>query len=155
MYFSKKKFLSVSRISRPPVWYLPYQMLPTFFFFLWNSLILALLSYHLHVIEDGLRLRDVKCLVQSHPTGKWQNRHLKPKLPCLVKPRLPHGTLLSPERFSPKEKLRPENLWVDDLIHTALLSESGLQKLDRIPWTEEPDSLQSMQLQRVGHDWET
>ena len=25
----------------------------------------------------------------------------------------------------------------------------------RIPWTEEPDGLQSMQLQRVGHDWAT
>ena len=25
----------------------------------------------------------------------------------------------------------------------------------RIPQTEEPDSLQSMGLQRVGHDWET
>ena len=23
----------------------------------------------------------------------------------------------------------------------------------RIPWTEEPDGLQSMVLQRVGHDW--
>ena len=25
----------------------------------------------------------------------------------------------------------------------------------RIPWTEEPDRLQSMGLQRVGHDWGT
>ena len=25
----------------------------------------------------------------------------------------------------------------------------------RIPWTEEPNGLQSMGLQRVGHDWET
>ena len=25
----------------------------------------------------------------------------------------------------------------------------------RIPWTEEPDGLQSMGLQRVGHDWST
>ena len=24
-----------------------------------------------------------------------------------------------------------------------------------IPWTEEPDRLQSMQSQRVGHDWTT
>ena len=23
----------------------------------------------------------------------------------------------------------------------------------RIPWTEEPDRIQSMRLQRVGHDW--
>ena len=25
----------------------------------------------------------------------------------------------------------------------------------RIPWTEEPDRLQSMESQRVGHDWAT
>ena len=25
----------------------------------------------------------------------------------------------------------------------------------KIPWTEEPDGLQSMGLQRVGHDWAT
>ena len=25
----------------------------------------------------------------------------------------------------------------------------------KIPWTEEPDRLQSMGSQRVGHDWET
>ena len=25
----------------------------------------------------------------------------------------------------------------------------------RIPWTEEPDRIQSMRLQRVGHDWVT
>ena len=25
----------------------------------------------------------------------------------------------------------------------------------RIPWTEEPGGLQSMELQRVGHDWTT
>ena len=25
----------------------------------------------------------------------------------------------------------------------------------RIPWTEEPGELQSMELQRVGHDWVT
>ena len=25
----------------------------------------------------------------------------------------------------------------------------------KIPWTEEPSRLQSMGLQRVGHDWET
>ena len=25
----------------------------------------------------------------------------------------------------------------------------------RIPWTEEPDGLQSIGSQRVGHDWET
>ena len=47
-------------------------------------------------------------------------------------------------------------------MHTG--QEDALEKEDkenssilawRIPWTEEPDGLQSMGLQRVGHDWAT
>ena len=33
-------------------------------------------------------------------------------------------------------------------LHTSILAW-------KIPWAEEPGGLQSMQLQRVGHNWET
>ena len=41
-----------------------------------------------------------------------------------------------------------ESLEKEMAIHSSILAW-------RIPWTEEPDELQSMELQRVGNKWET
>ena len=43
--------------------------------------------------------------------------------------------------------------WKDPLEKEMAIHSSTLAW--KIPWTEEPDSLQSMGSQRVGHDWET
>ena len=39
--------------------------------------------------------------------------------------------------------------WLDGIIDSM---DMNLSKLWRVPWTEEPCALQSMGLQRVGHD---
>ena len=82
--------------------------------------------------------------LESGKTGIWNQNYLaRWRLDSYIAPCCPL------ERFSPKGKSGPEGLWEADLIHIALLSESGLQKPDRTPWTEEPGSLQSTQSQRV------
>ena len=42
----------------------------------------------------------------------------------------------------------------EDRLEKAMASPSSTL-VWKIPWTEEPGSLQSMGLQRVGHDWAT
>ena len=47
------------------------------------------------------------------------------------------------------------NLWVRKTpLEKGLATHSSIF-VWRIPWREQPDQLQSMGLQRVGHDWET
>ena len=55
-----------------------------------------------------------------------------------------------------------KNLSAVQEIQVQFLSLEALEKgmatcssilAGKIPWTEEPDGLQSMGLQRVGHDW--
>ena len=52
-----------------------------------------------------------------------------------------------------------QNIWVlslgwDDPLEKEMATHSSIL-VWRIPWTEEPGGLQSMGLQRVGHDWAT
>ena len=42
----------------------------------------------------------------------------------------------------------------DDPLEEGMATNSSVPAW-RIPWTEKPDGLQSMGLQRVGHDWAT
>ena len=42
----------------------------------------------------------------------------------------------------------------EDPLEKEMATHSSILALD-IPWTEKPDGLQSMGLQRVGHDWAT
>ena len=42
----------------------------------------------------------------------------------------------------------------EDLLEKGMFTHSSILAW-RIPWTEEPGGLQSMQLQRVGHDLAT
>ena len=39
----------------------------------------------------------------------------------------------------------------EDLLEEVMATHSSIPAR-RVPWTEEPDGLQSMRLQRVGHD---
>ena len=46
------------------------------------------------------------------------------------------------------------SLGQEDTLEKGLATYSSILAL-RIQWTEEPDGLQSMGPQKVGHDWET
>ena len=45
----------------------------------------------------------------------------------------------------------------DDLLEKEMATHASILAWNilKIPWTEEPDRLQSMRLQRVGHNWAT
>ena len=47
-----------------------------------------------------------------------------------------------------------QTLSQEDPLEKGMATHSNLLAW-RIPWTEEPDGLQSMRSQRVGHDWAT
>ena len=47
-----------------------------------------------------------------------------------------------------------QSLGLDDPLEKGMATHSTILTW-RIPWTEEPDRIQSMWLQRVGHDWTT
>ena len=49
---------------------------------------------------------------------------------------------------------RVQSLGWEDLLEKAMATHSSILAW-KIPWTEEPGRLQSMGLQRVGHDWAT
>ena len=46
------------------------------------------------------------------------------------------------------------SLGQEDPLEKGMVTHSSILA-SRIPWTEEPGGLQSMGLQRVGHDWAT
>ena len=55
-----------------------------------------------------------------------------------------------------KNPLATQKTWVhslgrEDLLEKEMATQSSILALE-IPWTEEPGELQSMGLQRVGHD---
>ena len=49
-------------------------------------------------------------------------------------------------------KMQVPSLGLEDPLEKEMATHSSILAW-RIPWTEEPDGLQSMGLQRVGHDW--
>ena len=49
------------------------------------------------------------------------------------------------------KEIRFDSLSWDDPLEKGMATHSNILAW-RIPWTEEPGELQSMQLQRVGHD---
>ena len=52
------------------------------------------------------------------------------------------------------QETRVWSLGQEDPLEKGMATHSSILAW-RIPWTEEPGGLQSMGLQRVGHDWET
>ena len=52
------------------------------------------------------------------------------------------------------QKTRVRSLGQEDPLEKEMASHSSILAWE-IPWTEEPGGLQSMRLQRVGHDWAT
>ena len=52
------------------------------------------------------------------------------------------------------QKTRVQSLGWEDPLEKGMAIHSSILAW-RIPWTEEPDGLRSMGLQRVGHDWAT
>ena len=52
------------------------------------------------------------------------------------------------------QETRVQSLGWDDPLEKEMATHSSVLAW-RIPWTEEPDGLQSMGLQRVGHNWAT
>ena len=47
-----------------------------------------------------------------------------------------------------------QSLGQEDLLEKEMATHSNILAWE-IPWTEEPGGLQSMKMQRVGHDWVT
>ena len=56
-----------------------------------------------------------------------------------------------PEMQKMQEMPRVQSLDQEDLLEEGMATHSSILAW-RIPWTEEPDGLQSMGSQRVGHD---
>ena len=52
------------------------------------------------------------------------------------------------------QETRVQSLGWEDPLEKGMTTHSSILAW-RIPWTQEPDGLQSMSLQRVGHDWAT
>ena len=52
------------------------------------------------------------------------------------------------------QKTRVQSLVWEDLLEKGIATHSNILAW-RIPWTEEPGGLQSMESQRVGHNWAT
>ena len=52
------------------------------------------------------------------------------------------------------QETRVQSLGWEDPLEKGMVTHSSILAW-RIPWTEEPGELQSMGLQRVGHDWAT
>ena len=50
-----------------------------------------------------------------------------------------------------KQKMRVQSLGWEDALEEEMVTHSSILAW-KIPWTEEPDGLQSMGLQRVRHD---
>ena len=53
-----------------------------------------------------------------------------------------------------KQETQVWSLDQEDPLEKVMVTHSSIL-IWRIPWTEEPGELQSMDLQRVGHNWET
>ena len=51
----------------------------------------------------------------------------------------------------PMQEMQVQSLGWEDPLEEEMATHSSILAW-RIPWTEEPDALQSMGLQRVGHD---
>ena len=58
------------------------------------------------------------------------------------------------KRLSTMREIRVWSLGQEDTLEKEMATHSNTIAWE-IPWTEEPDRLQSMGLQRVGHDWAT
>ena len=52
------------------------------------------------------------------------------------------------------QEMQVQSLGQEDPLEEEMANSSSILAW-RIPWMEEPGRLQSMRLQRVGHDWET
>ena len=67
-------------------------------------------------------------------------------------------TVLSLVALMVKSRPAMQETWVslgqEDPLEKEMATHSSIPD-GKIPWTEEPGGLQSMGLQRVGHDWET
>ena len=55
------------------------------------------------------------------------------------------------KRLPTMSEIQVQSLGQEDLLEKEMATHSSILAW-RIPWTEEPDRLQSMVLQRVGHD---
>ena len=55
------------------------------------------------------------------------------------------------KNYLPMQKTRVRSLGQDDPLEEEMATRSGILAW-RIPWTEEPSGLQSLESQRVGHN---
>ena len=53
-----------------------------------------------------------------------------------------------------KQETRVQSLGLEDLLEKEMATRSSILAW-KIPWTEEPGRLQTMESQRVGHNWAT
>ena len=58
------------------------------------------------------------------------------------------------KNLSAMQETQVQSLGQEDPLQEGMASHSSMLAW-RIPWTEEPGGLQSMELQRIGHDWGT
>ena len=57
-----------------------------------------------------------------------------------------------PPAYGRRHKRLGFNCWVGKVLEEVMVTHSSILAC-RIPWTEEPGGLQSIELHRVGHDW--
>ena len=99
---------------------------------------------------------------------QWPNKEILPQSPLRHHPKAtkreteistPFFTRASLVAQMVKNPPAMQETWVrslgwEDPLEKGTATHSSIL-VWRIPWTEEPGRLQSMRLQRVGHDWET
>ena len=87
-----------------------------------------------------------------HPPGALPNQGIKPGSPALQEDSLLISLVAQMVKSMPAmRETWVQSLGQEDPLEEGIPTHSSILAW-RIPWTEEPSRLQSMGLQRVGHD---
>ena len=155
------------------IWNLSHSLYTTQYWFQGSG------NRHYIWIKIKLKNNHIKCKpIKSEQKSERSKKHLSPKKapiwlkstwkdaqPLVIWPKLQiryHFTLVSGASLVAQTVKNPpavRETWVwsldwDNPLEKATATHSSILAW-RIPWTEESSGLQSMGLQRVGHDWET
>ena len=130
-----------------------------FFFALNSELSFKIIFNELNIVFKKKKLcpKSVSHICPQPSLGHWETQHTTPALSTLPEPLAPPLLSLKPNlEFTGGQRicLQCRTTWVQSLSWEDLLEKGKATHSNilawRIPWT-----VQSMGLQRVGHDWAT
>ena len=98
--------------------------------------------YTVRIVDWSATIKNIKKFHQKikNRTAMWTNRA------CLVAQEV--------KKLPAVHETWVQSLGQEDTLEKGIATHSSILAW-RIPWTEEPGRLQSMESQRVGHDWAT